>query len=96
MIRRKEEKLESLVQQFLRTQGLETPLNEYRAVQAWPKIVGEAIARYTGNLFIRNSVLYVQIRSAALRENLMHQRTSLAQKVNMYVGSQVISEIKFY
>lgn len=96
MIRKKEQKLESLIQQFMRQQGLETPLNEYRAVQAWPDIVGSAIARYTGQIFIRNSILYVQIRSAALRENLTHQRTLLAQRVNSQVGAQVIQEIRFY
>ena len=96
MIRKKEQKLESLIQQFMRQQGLETPLNEYRAVQAWPDIVGPAIARYTGQIFIRNSILYVQIRSAALRENLTYQRTLLAQRVNSQVGAQVIQEIRFY
>lgn len=96
MMRKKEQKLESLIQQFMRQQGLETPLNEYRAVQAWPDIVGPAIARYTGQIFIRNSILYVQIRSAALRENLTHQRTLLAQRVNSQVGAQVIQEIRFY
>lgn len=96
MIRKKEQKLESLIQQFMRQQGLETPLNEYRAVQAWPDIVGPAIARYTGQIFIRNSILYVQIRSAALRENLTHQRTLLAQRVNSQVRAQVIQEIRFY
>ena len=96
MIRKKEQKLESLIQQFMRQQGLETPLNEYRAVQAWSDIVGPAIARYTGQIFIRNSILYVQIRSAALRENLTHQRTLLAQRVNSQVGAQVIQEIRFY
>lgn len=96
MIRKKEQKLESLIQQFMRQQGLETPLNEYRAVQAWPDIVGPVIARYTGQIFIRNSILYVQIRSAALRENLTHQRTLLAQRVNSQVGAQVIQEIRFY
>ena len=96
MIRKKKKKLESLIQQFMRQQGLETPLNEYRAVQAWPDIVGPAIARYTGQIFIRNSILYVQIRSAALRENLTHQRTLLAQRVNSQVGAQVIQEIRFY
>ena len=96
MIRKKEQKLESLIQQFMRQQGLETPLNEYRAVQAWPDIVGPAIARYTGQIFIRNSILYVQIRSAALRENLTHQRTLLAQRVNSQVGAQVIQEIRLY
>ena len=96
MIRKKEQKLGSLLQHFLREQGLETPLNEYRAVQIWPEIVGPAISRYVGKVFIKNCIMYVQIRSAALRENLTHQRTILAQRVNQQVGAQVGNEIRFY
>lgn len=96
MMRRKEQNMGLLVRQFLREQGLETPLNEYRAVQAWPEVVGASIARYTGNISIRNNILYVQIRSAALRENLSFCRTLLARQVNEAVGAQVIREIHFY
>ena len=96
MIRKKEQKLGSLLQHFLREQGLETPLNEYRAVQIWPEIVGPAISRYVGKVFIMNCIMYVQIRSAALRENLTHQRTILAQRVNQQIGAQVVNEIRFY
>lgn len=96
MIRKKEQKLGSLLQHFLREQGLETPLNEYRAVQIWPEIVGSAISRYVGKVFIKNCIMYVQIRSAALRENLTHQRTVLAQRVNQQIGAQVVNEIRFY
>ena len=96
MIRKKEQKLGSLLQHLLREQGLETPLNEYRAVQIWPEIVGPAISRYVGKVFIKNCIMYVQIRSAALRENLTHQRTVLAQRVNQQIGAQVVNEIRFY
>ena len=96
MIRKKEQKLGSLLQHFLREQGLETPLNEYRAVQIWPEIVGPAISRYVGKVFIKNCIMYVQIRNAALRENLTHQRTVLAQRVNQQIGAQVVNEIRFY
>ena len=96
MIRKKEQKLGSLLQHFLREQGLETPLNEYRAVQIWPEIVGPSISRYVGKVFIKNCIMYVQIRSAALRENLTHQRTVLAQRVNQQIGAQVVNEIRFY
>ena len=96
MIRKKEQKLGSLLHHFLREQGLETPLNEYRAVQIWPEIVGPAISRYVGKVFIKNCIMYVQIRSAALRENLTHQRTVLAQRVNQQIGAQVVNEIRFY
>jgi len=96
MRRTKAEPLGNLINQFLRNEGLETPLNEYRLVQAWPKVVGESITRFTGEIFISKGVLNVQIKSPALRQNLMMTRTTLTQRLNEYVGAQVITEVRFF
>ena len=38
------EKISDVVSAILRMQGLETPLNEARAVNAWSEVVGERVA----------------------------------------------------
>lgn len=96
MRKKNAEEVGSLVRQFLRAEGLETPLNEYRIINAWPTVAGPAIARYTGNIFIKASILNIQIKSPALRQNLNMSRTLLAQKLNEHVGAQVITEVRFY
>lgn len=96
MKRRNAEEVGSLVLQFLRAEGLETPLNEYRIIRSWPEVAGPAIARYTGNIFIKSGILNIQIKSPALRQNLNMNRTQMAQKLNQHVGAQVISEVRFY
>ena len=90
------ETIGQLMQQYLREEGLETPLLEYRIVQAWHEVAGTAVSAYTGQIYVRNGILYVQIRSAALRQNLMMGQTLLAQRLNTYVGHQVISSIRFF
>lgn len=96
MRKHREEEMGLLVRKFLREQGLETPLNEYRVVQLWPQVVGQAIARFTGEIYVRGGILFVQIRSAALRENLSHQRTQLCRRLNAEVGAQVLNEVRFF
>ena len=70
MKRNDAEPIGKLIQQFLRQESLESPLNEQRLLDAWPKILGPAAA-YTNNLYIRNQTLYVHLTSAALRQELM-------------------------
>ena len=96
MKRRNTEKLGDVIRQFLREQGLETPLNEVRAVKAWPIVAGPAIARLTGDVSIRNSTLYIKITRPALRQDLTMGRTQLIRKVNAEVGAQVVQNIVFY
>jgi predicted nucleic acid-binding Zn ribbon protein len=77
----------------LRIQGLETPLLQKRVVESWPKVAGEVTARYTTQVTIYNQILYVKISVPALRQNLSMQRQELVQKLNAYVGAQVIIDI---
>ena len=96
MIRKKEESMHDLVNQFLREEGLETPLMEYRIMQEWPVVAGKVISRYTGDLYIKNQVLHVQIKSPALRQNLSMMQSELTRKLNDSVGGNVITSIRFY
>ena len=81
--------------QFLRQESLESPLNEQRLLDAWPQILGPAIASYTKELYIRNQILYVHLTSAALRQELMMGRELLVRNLNQKVGATVITNIIF-
>ena len=95
MRKQKAESVGDLVHQVLREEGLETPYNEYRLIEAWPEIMGQGIANLTSDLQIRNRVLYVRLHSSVLRQELMASRRQLAQRMNSHVGAQVIENIIF-
>ena len=81
---------------FLREEGLETPLLEYRVTQAWPEVMGDVINRYTKQVRVRDGKLHVQISSSALRQNLIMEHKRITQKLNDHVGSFVISDVCFF
>ena len=85
-----------MIRRFLREGGLESPLNEYRLIQAWETVLGKAIARYTGQMYIKNQTLYVHLTSPALRQNLQMSRQNLVKRLNEAVGAQVIVDIVFH
>jgi len=95
MKRNDAEQIGKLIQQFLRQESLESPLNEQRLLDAWPQILGPVIASYTRELYIKNQVLYVHLTSAALRQELMMGRDLLVRNLNRHVGAQVITNIIF-
>ncbi len=95
MKRSNTESLSDVLNAFLRQNGLETPLNQYRLVESWTEVVGKTIARYTGDLFIKNQTLYVKVTSPSLKSDLMMGRSSLVRQLNRHVGAYVISDIVF-
>ncbi|MBQ0020240.1 MAG: DUF721 domain-containing protein [Bacteroidales bacterium] len=93
MRRTREIKLGDLVHAMLREEGLETPLNEFRAEQAWGQLMPPTITNYTTEVQVRGGVMYLKIINAALRQELMMQRSALAARINQHVGAQVIQQI---
>ena len=96
MFKRKVEKIDNVLSQLLRSQGLETPLLQRRVDELWDTVVGPAVVRYTGQKFISNQTLVVQVLNPALRADLSMMRQKLVKRLNDAVGSYVISDIKFY
>lgn len=87
--------INDLVGAFLREEGLETPLYEYRIVNAWNEVMGQTVSRYTSEIYVRNSLLYVKLKSPALKQNLLMMHHDIAQKLNMKVGRQTIVDVRF-
>ena len=87
MFRRKVQSMQTLLPDFLRRQGLESPLRQRRLLTSWDDVVGEPIARYTSERFIKNQTL---------RADLSMGRSILVKRLNECAGAQVIVDIKFY
>lgn len=96
MERHKSTPISPLLDMWLRSEGLETPLLQHRLVSGWGEVMGPAIEKYTGEIRIQGTRLNVQIKSPALRNNLMMMRSEICRKMNEYVRSQIITDVMFY
>ena len=67
----KTESVGDILRKYLRQEGLETPLNQQRLISKWFELMGPGISAYTGEIYIKNQTLFVQLKSPALKNNLM-------------------------
>ncbi len=96
MFRRNSILIREIILKNLREQGLETPLLQKHLVDAWPVVMGEAIAALTVNCYIRNQTLFVHLSNPALRMELSMQRQDIVRRLNEHVGNQVIADVRFH
>lgn len=96
MFRRKVKSIQELLPEILRHEGLETPLRQQRLLSSWDEVVGQSLASYTGERFIKNQTLFVKVNNPALRADLTMGRSMLIRRLNEKAGAQVIVDIKFY
>ena len=66
---------------------------ETQVVQAWSKIMGAPIASRTKKVYIKNRVLYVELSSAALRNELNYSKSRIMALYYNEFGQQVIDNI---
>ena len=96
MFKRNSILIRDIILKNLREQGLETPLLQKRLIDSWPEVMGQLIANYTDDLYIRNQTLFVKLKNPALRSELSLQRQDIVRRLNSHVGSQVIADIRFH
>lgn len=85
--------LGDLVKEFIELHKGSDYLDEQKAIQAWPKVVGPFIASHTIDLSVKNGVLYVRVDSDALRSELSYSKSLLLKNLNEKVGKEILKEI---
>lgn len=96
MFKRSSILIRDIILKNLREQGLETPLLQKRLIDSWSEVMGQLIANYTDDLYIRNQTLFVKLKNPALRSELSLQRQEIVRRLNSHVGSQVIADVRFH
>lgn len=66
-----------------------------KVIASWDNIVGPVIARETEHIYIRNKVLFVKLKSQALKHELEYARKKLIKAINKEADRDVITDISF-
>lgn len=90
-----EQSLGEVIKQLISDFKLDKKLNEARVIDSWEKIVGTMIAKHTRQLRIVNRTLYVEVDSAALRNELSYAREKIRKKLNKIAGEELLTEVVF-
>lgn len=87
--------LSEVLKEYLKTSRIEKKLKEIDVVQSWEQLLGKTIAHYTRNIYIRNKVLYVDISSPVVKNELFMMREEIKRKINEQELEEVITTIIF-
>lgn len=94
MIRKSNEQtLKQVIEELISTYRLDGKLSETRLLNSWEQTVGKLVAKHTKRLYIKNKILFVELDSAAIREELSYARQKLIQRLNQVAGKQVIEDV---
>lgn len=88
-----EQTLGEVVKAMIESFRIGGKLQEASLISSWESVVGQMIAKHTVHLRIHKKVLYVEVDSAALRNELTYAREKLKKALNRKVKDNVIEEV---
>lgn len=81
------------LKQFLKGSKLKTGVQALQIEDAWEKIMGKTIAKYTDKIEIFNQTLFISSSVGPLKNELHYQKEKIIQRVNEALGDKVIKEV---
>ena len=70
-------------------------MSELDLIKSWEAVVGKTVARYTGNISIQNSTLFVETTSPIVRNELLMMKEEIRERLNEVVGEEIVKTIIF-
>ena len=89
------ERVGKSLERLLAEAGLSQPLRGWLAIDAWPEVVGEAVARRARATGFEDGRLIVEVDSPAWVSQIGFLKRDYIVKINQRLGEGVIRDIQF-
>ncbi|HMJ71187.1 MAG TPA: DUF721 domain-containing protein [Cyclobacteriaceae bacterium] len=81
------------IQELLRSYHIKSKFDEATLVASWERLVGKPVAKRTKKVSVRNKVLFVELDSPAMKNDLNLHKSQILAVFAKEFGKDVIKEI---
>ena len=85
--------LGDVLKEFIQTNNLQKGMDKIDVRDAWANLMGNGVNNYTRNIMLKNEVLYVELTSAVLREELSYGKEKIVKMINEELGRDVVKDV---
>ena len=91
----KEAPLKDVIEKLMKAYRLDGKMKELDIIDAWPELMGIAVSNRTKNITIKNKTLFLTMDSAVMRDELLHGKQIIIQRINEKAGCELINDVWF-
>ena len=95
MRRSNTQSLKEVLRDYVKGTNIERKLKEVDLVQSWEEMLGKTIAHYTKKVTLKNKILFVEISSSVVKNELFMMREEICRKLNERAGEEMVEKIIF-
>ncbi|AFC25402.1 DUF721 domain-containing protein [Saprospira grandis] len=78
---------------MLQVYGLSDKMREFQIRNYWEQQMGPMIAEHTQSIFVKRRKLFVRMRSAPLRQELLYGKAKLLELLNRHLGEEYLKDV---
>jgi predicted nucleic acid-binding Zn ribbon protein len=86
-------KIDDLMKSFVKENKLEKGLDKVNVEAAWAEMMGNGVNTYTKSVKLHKGVLYVELGSSVLREELSYGKDKIINMLNESLGKNLITKL---
>ena len=86
-------KIDDLMKSFVKENKLEKGLDKVNVEAAWRVMMGNGVNTYTTSVKLHKDVLYVELSSSVLREELSYGKDKIIAMLNESLGKNLITKL---
>ncbi len=87
--------LGAVLKEYIRSMNFERKLKEVDVVASWEALLGKTIAHYTRNVYLSKKILYVELTSSVVKNELVMMREKIKERLNEEAGEEMVEKIVF-
>ncbi len=87
--------LSDVLKEYVRSMNFERKLREVDVVASWEALLGKTIAHYTRNVYLSKKILYVELSSSVVKNELVMMREKIKERLNEQAGEEMVEKIVF-
>ena len=85
--------ISDILKEFVDNNRLQPGLDKVNVKDAWAQMMGNGVNNYTTAIQLERDVLYVQLSSSVLREELSYGKEKIIKMLNESLGKDVIKKL---
>ena len=86
--------LKQAISSFLKSAGIDQPIEQNKALIIWGDVVGESIASKTEAKEVKHGTLIVKVSTPVWRNEIAMRKREILKKLNAELGSTAIKNIR--
>jgi len=84
-----------VLREYIREMKMDKKLKETEIIQSWESLMGKTIASYTSNIYISRGILFIELTSSVVKNELIMLREDIRNRLNELAGEELITKIVF-